>query len=524
MKKILFILTAFLSLMIFPMTSEASSGSIKITSSSSQVIVGNTVTVKVTLSSGIALGSWEFDINYDNSFLKLTESNADNGGTYFVNAGDGKSKSKTYTLKFRALKSGATNITVGSNDVYGYDKSSMSISKTNKRLTLMTQKELEASYSKENNLKDLTVEGYTLDKPFNKDTLEYTVNVPTGTTKVNIKASKNDSTATVTGAGEIEVTEGTNTVDILVIAQNGAEKTYKLTINVEDQNPINVTYNNTNYTVIKNATLLTAPETFKETTLTIDDCEIPGFINENANLTLVGLKDPSDNISLFIYKDGTYTLFNEIGLNNYFLIPVPFKEELNLPKTMIKINNEDIEAYKLNDESNLVIINALNLENGKESLYLYDIKDNTSIPYYSSLTISSDDTLTNYTYIIIAFAGALFLMLIVIFILLHSLKKKQKKIDKFIKKQEAKIEATRKLNDVVEEVKKITEEEKHVIKQDTTEIDNKPETKNKKKKKIKVEEVKLEEPKQEKSKETQIDDSEEVYDIFEDDRKKKNKK
>ena len=177
MKKILFILTAFLSLMILPMTSEASSGSIKITSSSSQVIVGNTVTVKVTLSSGIALGSWEFDINYDNSFLKLTESNADNGGTYFVNAGDGKSKSKTYTLKFRALKSGATNITVGSNDVYGYDKSSMSISKTNKRLTLMTQKELEASYSKDNNLKDLTVEGYTLDKPFNKDTLEYTVNV-----------------------------------------------------------------------------------------------------------------------------------------------------------------------------------------------------------------------------------------------------------------------------------------------------------------------------------------------------------
>ena len=46
-----------------------------------------------------------------------------------------------------------------------------------------------------------------------------------------------------------------------------------------------------------------------------------------------------------------------------------------------------------------------------------------------------------------------------IFILLHSTKKKQKKIKEFIEKQEAKLEATRKLNDVVSEVKKITEVE-----------------------------------------------------------------
>jgi len=87
-------------------------------------------------------------------------------------------------------------------------------------------------------------------------------------------------------------------------------------------------------------------------------------------------------------------------------------------------------------------------------------------------------------------------MIIIIFSLLHSLKRKQKKLNKFLQKQEAKIEATRKLNDVVDEVKKITEAENKVKnkkkktaddKKENTEIkkeDNKPE--------IEVKEIKVE--------------------------------
>lgn len=558
MKKILLVLTLIFSLMAFPINSLASTGTIKISSSTSTVVVGNTVTVTVTLSSSTALGAWEFDVNYDSSYLQLTSSTAENNGTYFVNAGDGTSKSKTYTLKFRALKSGTTNITVGSYDVYGYDKSSMSITKTNKKLTLMTQAELEATYSTDNNLKSLAVEGFELDKEFDKDTLEYTVNVPTGTTSVKITATKNDSTASVSGAGEVEVTEGLNTIPIIVTAQNGTEKTYTLIVNVEDQNPINVTIDNSNYTVVKNGNLLTAPLTFTDTTILINNFEIPAFVNTNANITLVGLKDSEGNIKLYIYDDGTYLKYNEMNLKSYLLIPVSFDKELDLIKTTVTINNEIIEAYKYSEKSDFVIINAKNLEDGQTNLYLYDTQNNTASLYDESFINETNETLKNYTYVIIAFAGALFLMLILIFSLLHSLKKKQKKINKFIEKQEAKIEATRKLNDVVSSVKKEIEKEHHEIRQDTTELENKDEeqpVKNKlskkERKKLKQEqknqkaepkkiedneskeEVEIKEiqggnekvtPKEAEIIQEKLEDTEEMYDLFGEDKKKKRKK
>ena len=463
MKKIWMALLFIVSLGLFTLKVEAASGTIKI-SSSSTVVVGNTVTVTVTLSSSSALGAWEFDINYDSSYLRLTSSTAENNGTYFVNYGNGSMKSKTYTLQFRALKSGTTNITVGSYDVYDWNESSMSISRSNKKLTLMTQQELEASYSKDNNLKGISVvvgeETYDLEPEFDRDTLEYTVTVPTGTTMVNVSATKNDSTASVSGDGEIEVSEGLNTIPIVVTAQNGDEKTYNLIINVEDQNPINVKIDDKNYTVVKSDTLLTAPTTFTQSSIQIEEFDIPAFVNEDIGYTLVGLKDENGNIRLYRYNNGEYSLYNEFSSKSYILVPVSFSKELDYIKTTVEINGSVVGAYKYSEDTNLVIINAIDLETGDENLYLYDPSNGSAMVFDDTFVESTKDTIRNYTYVIFAFAGALFLMLILILGLLHSTKKKQKKINQFILKQEAKMEATRKLNDVVSEVKRITEEEK----------------------------------------------------------------
>lgn len=587
MKKIKLLLIGVILSLVMPNVVNAASGTIGI-SSSSTVVVGNTVTVNVTLSSSTALGAWEFDVNYDSSYLQLTSSNAENNGTYFVGYVTGSNtKSKTYTLKFRALKSGTTNITVGSYDVYAWDESSMSISRSNKKLTLMTQEELEASYSKDNNLKSLNVtvgeESYEIDPEFSADVLEYNVTVPTGTTMVNVNATKNDSTAIVDGDGEIEVTEGLNTIPIVVTAQNGDEKTYTLIVNVEDQNPINVAIDGKNYTVVKSATLLTAPASFSETTVQIDGFQIPAFVNDAIDYTLVGLKDEDGKVALYRYLDGQYTLYNEFNSKSYTLVPVAFDKELDYIKTTVEINGVSMDVYKYSEDSNLVIINAINLETGKENLYLYDPDSGAAIVFDETFIQDTNQTIDYYTYIIIAFGAALLLMLIVIFVLLHSTKKKQKKIKEFILKQEAKIEATRKLNDVVSEVKKTLEEENNDIEENTDEVvvesvsleeenslenssddsaslendekhDKELEEPKKSKKELKKEKKEAkrklkEEKKQAKKREveevgedTQVkledeikniespvkedirDTEDEVYDIFEDDRKKKKKK
>lgn len=524
MKKIKILVIALLALLIIPISVNAASGTVSV-SGSSTAVEGNRLTVTVNLSSSTAMGSWQMDLNYDRNYLELLSSSAEAGGTTMAGYSASGTRSKSYTFTFRAKKSGTTRVSVSSYLAYSYsDISDIKLTSSAKTIKIITQKALESSYSKDNNLKSLSVEGYELDKPFSSSTLDYSVNVPTGTKSINIIAQKNDSSATVSGTGEKEVNEGINAFAIVVKAQNGAEKTYNLTVNVEDQNPIEVTIKNKKYTVVKNATLLTPPNTFIESKVTIDETEIPAFKNEVANITLVGLKDEEGKISLFIYKDGEYFNYNEIKSNSYSLIPTKFDKELDLIKTTVNLNNEEIEAYKYNEKTNYVIINATNLETGKTGLYLIDPSNNSAIAFDETLlekeAIVNDNTLENYTYIIIAFAGALFLMLIVLISLLRNLKKKQEKINKFVQKQEAKIEATRKLNDVVEEVKKIAEEEKEQPKEDKK--TKKKNQKKEKQEKIKVEEIQVDE----KTKEIKkiLDDNEEVFDLFEDEKKKKKKK
>lgn len=587
MKKLKILILGFICLLFMPGMVDAASGAISVSGTSSAV-VGNRVTLTVTLSSGTSIGSWQMDLNYDRSYLQLVSSTAEAGGTSMVNSSASGVRSKSYTFVFKTLKTGNTRVSVSSYLAYAYsDLSQISLTSSSKSIRIMTQEELEASYSKDNNLKSLSVtvgeESYAIDPEFNADVLEYNVTVPTGTTMVNVNATKNDSTAIVDGDGEIEVTEGLNTIPIVVTAQNGDEKTYTLIVNVEDQNPINVVIDGKNYTVVKSATLLSAPSAFSETTVQIDGFDIPAFVNDAIGYTLVGLKDEDGNVALYRYLDGEYSLYNEFNSKSYILVPVSFDKELDYIKTTALINGVSMDVYKYSEDSNLVIINAINLETGKEDLYLYDPDSGAAIVFDESFIQDTNQTIEYYTYIIIAFGGALLLMLIVIFVLLHSTKKKQKKIKEFILKQEAKIEATRKLNDVVDEVKKTLEEEKSedlvedtkaVVESVSLEEENSLENSNddsaiptdderhdeeleeprKSKKELKKEKKeakrKLKEEKklakkreaEEVVEETQVkledeiknienpvseetsDTGDEVYDIFEDDRKKKKKK
>ena len=567
LKKILLVVFC---LVFMPSVVSAASGKISVTGTSSAV-VGNRVTVTVTLSSSTGIGSWEMALNYDKSYLQLVSSTAEFGGTSMSASAQTSSgvKSKSYTFVFKTLKKGSTRVSVSSYLAYAMDESEISLTSSSKTIKIMTQEELEATYSKNNNLKSISVsvgeDTYELEPIFDSSTLEYTVVVPTGTTLVHVSATRSDSTASVDGDGDIEVTEGLNTVPIVVTAQNGDEKTYTLIINVEDQNPIEVVKDGVTYTVVKSDTLLTAPATYTATTVDINGFEIPAFVNDAIDYTLVGLKDEKGNISLYRYLDGEYYVYNEFNSKSYTLVPTEFKEELDYIKTTVEINGVLVTAYQYSEDSNLYIINAINLENGEEKYYLYDPSSGATILFDESFIDETNQTIENYTYVILAFAGALFLMLILIFGLLHSTKKKQKKINQFIEKQEAKIEATRKLNDVVSEVKKITEEEyednsKNIVMVEEVKIDDAKPLENEvnEEEKEKLEEVKkskkeLKKEKKEakrKAKEEKklakeaffqdeiektesmiedeiknIDDEDTgVYDIFEDDRKKKKKK
>ena len=419
-KKILFSLVAGISLLY---ADNIIAGSISIYSSNNVVVVGNSVTVTVKVSSDVE--AWDFTIGYDTSKLRLTSSTMESGATKSVSTST-MMPSRTYTLKFKALNSGTTSIYVNDADCAG-----VSCSKGSKSLTLKTQEEIEASYSKNNYLSSLTVEGVELNPAFNKETLEYSIELAPETPKVNISASVEDSKSSVEGTGEREVSEGDNRLEINVTAQNGSKRTYVINAKVKEYNPIEIDYNGSKYTVVRKKSQLTAPNNYTETTVKFNEEEVPAFTSEITKFVLIGLKDSDGNINLYIYdeKGKTYTLYKEYGFSKVVLFPMELKEiPKNYHKTKITYNDQEIIAYKTNDKSNYALIYGMNVETGKINTYMYDSVEDTLQIYNTEEVDLLNEQIEQMGKLILAIGIVVIILIIVIFICIIKIINKNKNI------------------------------------------------------------------------------------------------
>ena len=460
MKKIRFLLIFLISMIVLPNMVLAASGSIKVTGTSTAV-VGNKVTVTVTLSSSTSIGSWQMQLNYDKSYLQLTSSSAEAGGTVMSNSSSG-TKSKTYTFTFKTLKTGTTNVSIGSYLVYA-DMSEMSISAGSKSIKIITQAELEASYSKDNNLKNLSVDGFEISPAFSKDVTEYNVTVPEGTKEVKVNASLNDSKASVSGDGIIQVNEGANNIAIVVRAENGSEKTYNLIVNVIDQHPINVSVDGQDFTVVKLRENYLCPELFNESETIINDITVPTCTNDKINYTLVGLRNANNEIFNYIYDNNKYIRYTELIGTSIKIINEKYDGTIEgLKETTLKINDIEYQVFKLNDSSRFCVVYGMNVESGEKDLYLYDTKNKTFSVYDEEYIDYLKELNKTYLYVIIAFGIGLFLSLICVITISkkknNNKKNKEKKIknkleEKNNKKNSNEEKAKDNSNEIVEDNK-----------------------------------------------------------------------
>ena len=89
--------------------------------------------------------------------------------------------------------------------------------------------------SSNNNLDNLYVHEGTLDKAFDKEHLEYDVDVPFGTESLTIDVTLADSHATYEIIGNDNLKPGKNEVQVKVIAEDGTIKIYKLNVVVQEE-------------------------------------------------------------------------------------------------------------------------------------------------------------------------------------------------------------------------------------------------------------------------------------------------
>lgn len=430
MRKIKVILISLFCLLVIPKTVFAASGKINV-SGTSTVVVGNNVTVTVTLSSSTLIGSWEMSLNYDKNYLQLRSATSESNGIRMAASTATGVKSKSYTFTFKTLKKGSTSVSVGGYLAYAYaDLSEISLSSNSKKINIITQAELEASYSKNNNLASLAVEGFTLTPEFNANTLEYSVTVPEDTKNVNITGTVQDKKASINGVGVHDVNQGNNKFLVTVKAENGSEKTYTINVDVKDENPIEVTVGDKKYTVVKIKENLPIASLYNEYSIKINEFDIPAYKNDYTGLVLVGLKDAEGNISLFIYDDenNSYKEYNELKSSQITIYPLKPEENIEgYKKGNVKIQDIAVEGFYLNEDSDFFVIYGVNVETGDKGFYMYDKKMQTLIKYNDELSSLLSEKIKLYTYIIIGFISLSVVMLIIIIVLVCKKGKKKKR-------------------------------------------------------------------------------------------------
>ena len=374
----------------------AASYSISVTSNS--VTVGNSVTLKVN-GSGL---TGRFNVSSSNASVATLS-----GSSVWV-------ENNTQSIKINTKKVGTAVITVTPTDGIS-DSMGNEVSLAVKKITITVKAKSTSSSGSTNNttpakpksansyLSSLTIDGYDLDNKFDRQTLEYSVTVKEGTEKIKINAQLEDSSSKVTGIGSLNVTEGLNTFNIVVTAENGSKRTYVLKVTVKEYEPINVKVDNDEYTVVrKRKDLPKISDYFEEKEVTVEDNLVDGYYNENLDYTVVGLKDKFGKIEYYIYDNGKYTLYNEQVFNGTVLRVLDKEMPIGYKKTNFTYNDTKIVSYQevkldivkntyalVDNEisgNNFYLFYAVNMETGKEELYQYDSVEKT-VQRYNTLIL-----------------------------------------------------------------------------------------------------------------------------------------
>lgn len=427
-KKISVLLVGLVSSFLLINQVYAATANVSVKASTTRMVVGNSVKVTVTISSTSPLGSWEYDLNYDKSLMKLVSSDVTLHYAYV--ASNSNTKSVSYAYNFKAIKSGSAKFYVTSPAVIGWDESAMTVKSSSVTVTVITQAQLEASYSKDNYLKSLSVEGYEITPIFNKETLEYSLELEPLTTSIIVEGIKNDSKASVSGLGEKTLSVGLNKLEIIVTAQNGSQRKYIINATVKELKPIILTYQNKEYTVIRSLEGFNIPKTYEKINLAIDEEQVEALHNELVDYTLLLLKDEAGTSKLFLYNPNTKTLDNyeylDFGsLSIRILEPTEILD--NYENGLENINNQEIKVLKLTNDSDYSLIYGLNLETNEENYYSYDSLESTLQRYNQEESKEVSKDANDYLTLVIIFAASSIILLIALISILNKNKPKIKK-------------------------------------------------------------------------------------------------
>ena len=467
MKKVKFLLVSLISIFAFNINVFAASGSLGVSSAS--VYVGDSFTVTANVNSAAA---WNIHVSASGPVNGCSINQADA-------TADAMDTNKTFSATCTAIATGTITIKLSGDVTSAEDGNAVNISDSksvtvsakpappsnnnsnnnssssngnnNSNNSASNNNQTVDNRSKNNNIKELTIEGYELTKVDNNN---YTLSVPNDVTSVNIKATAEDTKAKVTGIGDHDLSVGENNIEVIVTAENGSQNKINIKVTRKDGyyledldsvlnnnklNDINIIINSDtiinsqNLEKIKNSNKNVKFSYYDENKSLLYSWIIDGSklrdTNDFSTTISYNSENKKDMLRLSNYVDGLFMGFKQIdNLSNGVKIKLYVGD---------KYNNDDlvnVYSYIKNSDKLNLIKKKTKVEDGYIEFDVVNASDYivtmSTIPNLNEVTINSNESSSVVLLILISIIVLVVIVTVIVFVL----KKKKEKDDVTIEK------------------------------------------------------------------------------------------
>lgn len=328
------LLVTILGLLLIPGEAQAASATVEFTTSTSEVSTGSEFTVVCRVTSSEVFSDVEMKVLYDASMMEFVSGgrkvSGEDGILQISSTGnEDEVKKRTYSLRFKALKAGVGAVEMGKRmTVKNLEGDSFSVSANRVTLTVKDPESSEAtpdpasvtpaptgtpSLSTNNKLKSLRFDCLSMTPKFDTNVLEYTVKVDCDTNILYFNYTAAHNKAAVRIKNNEELLLGENDVRIVVTAESGDKRVYKLKVIKESESE----------------TRVREQQEKGKSDITFSVYEKDGsiFIQNQYQFQVVDVKDdsilPSGYVKTSVDLEGksvtAYTMENDLD-NNYLLM------------------------------------------------------------------------------------------------------------------------------------------------------------------------------------------------------------
>lgn len=294
-------------------------------------------------------------------------------------------------------------------------------------------------------LDSLVISAGTLSPEFSASTKDYTATVDYSCSSLAVTANPADSKASVTSVtGNDSLEVGENTVSVVVTAEDGSTSTYNIVVTRRaEDDPENADkqdnwkkfdINGTEWTMVNDIPEDVVPEGFEHSKTVIDGLEYNTLHGTFGDITLVYLQSESGN-GLFVYDAAQNAAYEYVRINSeshFIVVLLPKVDDVPEGYNEISLSIEgkgvatayQTKAEKTDDQTkDFYLVYAMN-DNGESGWYTYDSVDGTYMRNeLSTPTVAQEENDTTKSELVPGIANkylvlAAILVLIIIILLL----------------------------------------------------------------------------------------------------------